>query len=126
MSVIVASIIDEETNERLAKVTATSWYELTREMESLIVAAHAALPKSKLKFQLDGEPEFDQSKHFKARCLHPSCDRAKVQLEDKIPIELVGMMTLIFHTAHEGHPMEVTFDGRTWRSPVSPGQKVAD
>lgn len=32
--------------------------------------------------------------------------------EHKAPLELVGALTLMMHTRHEGHPLEVAIDGQ--------------
>ena len=119
MTVLLASLIEEESGQRLAKITAPNWRELCFKMESLIVAAHAAAPKSTLKFHIDGHQALVNSKTLHIECLNDSCVKASApQLDENVPLELVGAMTLVFHTAHEGHRLSVVYDGVKWQSPL--------
>lgn len=54
------------------------------------------------------------------RCLDPRCSpNGNREMKERIPREMIGAMTLVFHTSHEGHPIEIEYGGRSWRSPVA-------
>lgn len=108
--------------KRLSEAKADTYEELCYALQPLIVAAHAteAHIQHEITFRLVGTseiPELDTDELF-IRCLAPNCRRTKVTMRTRAPLPLVGALTLVFHTAHEGHPLELTYRGRTWRSPT--------
>lgn len=58
-----------------------------------------------------------ERKELQLRCLAKHCTKGKTW-SGKVPIELVGAMTIMFHTGHEGHPLEIMYDGETWSTPT--------
>ena len=90
-------------------------------IESAVVGQHAICSKHQQTVTLGGQVaklvlEGDTHRELLVECLQ--CPDGK--LETAVPPELVGAMTLLLHTAHEGHPMRVTYDGRSWQSPQRP------
>lgn len=54
------------------------------------------------------------------RCIDPRCaPNQGREMKTRCPRELIGALTLVFHTSHEGHPIEIEYEGRSWRSPVA-------
>lgn len=66
------------------------------------------------------------SETLKVRCLYPSCASRQIAMEEAFcPPYLVSALVILFHAAHEGHPLEMTYEGKTWRSPAAPGRPIA-
>jgi hypothetical protein len=124
---LVARVYDDNnpTPVRVAKVTGETYRDVCMNLQPMLIAVHAARPKAKLRFVIDGEQDMDGATLFRARCLYPGCAKQKLQLESRIPPELVGALTLVFHTSHEGHPIELRYGDHVWRSPVERGRVVA-
>lgn len=113
-----ASVSCTECKQLLGDVDALSRSELCGLVASLVVACHAAQPHCNhvLKASL---PEVCGVEHELAiRCLNEACEMMP-WLVTECPIELVGALTLVFHTAHEGHPIELRYGDRSWSSPTS-------
>lgn len=85
-------------------------------LASAVAAFHAGPPHCPHTVeiqQLEGIPVTEE-KEFYIRCLR--CEGIR-ELRTTIPKEMVAALTLLFHTSHEGHPIEIQWNGRTWRSP---------
>lgn len=48
-----------------------------------------------------------------------TCDKCKKTLRSDVTPELVPAAVLVFHSAHEGHPLRVEYRGQVWRSPTN-------
>lgn len=111
-----------DCKKRLNQVKADTYEQLCFALQPVIIATHATQPhvEHELSFRIVGSPELPKLKEDELfiRCLFPKCRKAKTTMQTRVPLELVGAATLVFHTAHEGHPLELTYAGRTWRSPV--------
>lgn len=93
--------------------------ELGEVASGLLLAGHVADNHAghALELTLQDVPE-PKGCTLKLRCLYPGCTRGElVQTHSECPPWMVGALTICFHTSHEGHPLEVTFNDRTWRSP---------
>ena len=102
-------------------VEAPTLAELGEILTSLLVACHATPPHCphKLKVEFSGQDHVVQERELLIRCISTRCDESlEKELRTTVPRELIGAMTLLFHTSHEGHPMEISYGGRSWRSPV--------
>ena len=115
-------------NKRLAEVeTQTIEAMLLFKLPSLLIACHAATPHCphELSFEFEGVPIKlkSEEKALTLKCLFPSCAKANTIMETSCPKEMVTALTICFHSAHEGHPMEIVYDGRAWRSPLPPTAK---
>lgn len=60
---------------------------------------------------------------LKVRCRQQGCKGVGVFETSCAPF-MVGALVLGFHSAHEGHPLEITYGDRTWVPPPKPGQPV--
>lgn len=105
-----------ECREALAALPSLSRSELCGVIESLVAACHAARPHCSHALRLAIDNTQGVERELTIRCKAKNCARAPA-LVTTCPVELVGALTLVFHTAHEGHPIELTYDGRTWSSP---------
>jgi hypothetical protein len=80
---------------------------------------HAAQPHCGCELEI--EHDFDmnaQAEPLSVECLNPKCQRGQgSKMEIMAPPWLIDAYTLIFHTAHEGHRMRVTYAGLTLESP---------
>lgn len=114
-----ASVECTECREALAEVEALSRSELCGIITSLVAACHATHPHTAHTLKACIPEVRGVERELRIRCLHWSCKDVE-PLVTRCPIELVGALTLVFHTSHEGHPLEFSFDGRTWSSPTSP------
>lgn len=53
------------------------------------------------------------------KCIFESCPRKdSKRLTTSVPIALVSGVVIIFHASHEGHALEVNYNGKCWKSPV--------
>jgi hypothetical protein len=86
-------------------------------LTSAIAAFHAAQPHCSHPISIEME-SVPSDKELHIRCFKEHCDAVR-EMRTTCPIELVGALTLCFHTSHEGHPIEITFDGRRWCSSVA-------
>lgn len=111
-----------DCKKRIDEVKADTYEELCYALQPIIVSAHAteAHIKHSIDFRIVGTSEIPQleDNELFIRCLFPNCRKAKTTLQTRVPLPMVGALTLVFHTSHEGHPLELTYRGRTWRSPV--------
>lgn len=83
-------------------------------IESLVAASHATRPHCSHKLRLRLSEVTGIERELSIQCL--TCKGPP--WITTVPIELVGALTLVFHTAHEGHPLQLTYDGRSWSSPI--------
>ena len=86
---------------------------------SLLIACHATYPHTSHTFELVSEMPYVGPKHpLVIECLHPKCPVTTGRMIELVPIELVGALTLVFHSSHEGHRIRVTYgDDYDWQSP---------
>ncbi len=96
---------------------ASTLRELGAILTSALVSFHACQPHCSHEIKIELEDDVATDKELHIRCFKEACDAVR-EIRTACPIELVGALTLMFHTTHEGHPIEITFDGRTWKSPV--------
>lgn len=70
-----------------------------------------------LYIQVDGEESVkDEGEHeIIIRCLQCDGSQPYHKAVHRAPMELVGALTLMLHTRHEGHPLELTVDGRKYQ-----------
>lgn len=101
-------------------VEATTLADLGQVLTSLLVAVHATSPHEVhgLSFEID-HGNFVIEHELVLQCLRKGCDRDR-EMRVMVPYVLVGAMTLVFHTAHEGHRLAMSYDGRSWESPAEP------
>lgn len=97
------STVDAETQQALEQV-----------LSGALVGCHAAHPRCTLSFQFLQPPSQDRLIDH----LSISCKQCNMTVEHDVEVELVGALTLVFHTAHEGHGLILRYGDRTWESPV--------
>lgn len=105
------------------ELDAATLRELGQILTSALVSFHATHPhcSHEIKIEMDEVPS---NKELYIRCLKPHEQCASVrELRTTAVLEMVGALTLMFHTSHEGHPIEITYDGRSWRSPGVPNEE---
>ena len=114
---LTASVECIECRRALGELTALSRSELCGVVASLVVAAHAAQPHCShpLRVVLDDVKAIEHE--LTIRCLSRHCTNQPPYVVT-CPIEIVAAIAVIFHTSHEGHPFELTYNGRTWTSPL--------
>jgi hypothetical protein len=56
--------------------------------------------------------------HVVIKCLQQGCAK-KPPSEFRVPKEYVGAVTLLHHSAHEAHPMELSVDGVMLKLPTN-------
>jgi len=100
---------------------ATKQYPSLREMlygsQGLVVSCHATEPHCQHQLELSFDPpQALVGGELIIECLHSGC-RSKDPWRTKAPLELVGALTLLFHTAHEGHSLKLSYAGQTWQTP---------
>lgn len=106
----------------LAETSAKSWKELCFSMQPMFFACHSAQPhlQHELAFFFDGKRPKHEGKLMVIQCLYKSCRKARKTMSTTVPIELTGLIAMIFHAAHEGHPVKVMWGDREWVSPLPP------
>lgn len=85
-------------------------------LSALLVAWHATPPHCPHKMAISFEVPLE-GRELTVRCLKPGCENAPIETTTRVPIELVSAIVIAHHAAHEAHPLEFSYDGRTWRSP---------
>lgn len=97
-------------------VEAPTLKDLGPALSSAVVAFHAGPPHCPHTIQVEMEDNGsgEDYKDFYIRCLR--CEGIR-ELRTRAPKEMLGALTLLFHTAHEGHGIEIIYDGNMWRSP---------
>lgn len=115
---VSADVECTECKELLGALDGLSRSELSGLVTSLLVACHAAMPHNDHPLAVRLPEVRGVDRELSIRCLHWLC-KNDAPLVARVPVELVAALTLVFHTSHEGHPIEITFDGRTWSSPLS-------
>lgn len=113
-----ASVECAECNLLLGEVSALSRHELCALVTSLVAACHATQPHCNHPLRVSLPEIRGDTRELRIRCLHWNC-RDVPSLVATCAIELVGALTLVFHTSHEGHPIELSYAGQTWASPTS-------
>lgn len=86
---------------------------------SLLIACHATVPHTSHTFEVVSSMPYAGPKYpLVIECLHPRCPVATGRMIELVPIELVGPLTLVFHSSHEGHRIRVNYgDEYEWMSP---------
>jgi len=117
-----AKIVCTECDMVLAETQAKSYRELCFSLPPMFFACHAAAPHHHhtLDFFINGEKPKQEGKVMVIQCLYKSCRKAKTTMTTTVPIELVGLIAMIFHSAHEGHSVKVMWGDQEWVSPVPP------
>lgn len=98
------------------EVEADTLANLGEAIMSQVVAMHATSPHEVHGMSVDVDHGGKVERELVLKCIRDRCDRER-EMRVMVPWELVGAMTLLFHTAHEGHRLEMSYDGRTWTSP---------
>lgn len=121
MKATLSCSICEGTDKAVhGEVNAASLADLGPLLTSLVVAWHATPPHCPHPIKIEFAEELRPEVELIVRCIGPQCHSPQFkELKTSCPRELVGALTLMFHTSHEGHPIEIVYDGRTWRSPVA-------
>ena len=93
--------------------------ELAQLVFSYAILCHASSPKADIKVKFENPPpEKKGEKHdLKIKCLQHGCQTIDVKMETQCSPAMVGALTLVFHAAHEGHRLSLTYAGETWDSP---------
>ena len=101
----------------ISTVRADNSRDLEQSLAGALVGCHAIHPSCALTahFEEDAAPVRPR-RDLVITCLAGPCELRTVT--HHVPIELVGAMTLLFHTAHEGHPLRLEYDGEAWESPL--------
>ena len=100
-----------------------SFHELAYSLQGLIIASHATDPHRacELEFRIDAFG--GAGDELRVECLHPRCQMIETPMVTSCPAELVGAIVIIFHTAHEGHRLRMSYGGQTWESPMPQQQE---
>ena len=118
MAELSASVECIDCQKALGALPSLSRHELCGVIESLLVASHAAQPHCNHALRAVVEGASGVERELTIRCKHRHCAATVPPFVVMCPIELVGALTIVFHASHEGHPLELTYDGRTWSSPL--------
>jgi hypothetical protein len=107
----------------LAATKTATYREMCLAFQPMLVCCHATPPHCphQMEFSLRGAPRMPELEHadeLAIRCLSPDCLKAGLSLQTRAPLELVGALALVFHTSHEGHPIEMRYRDQTWTSPT--------
>ena len=107
--------------KELMRTVADSYREMCFAVEAMLIAAHAGGGhcQHNLSLKIEGEPAGVEKRTLSIECLHVQCNKRRAHgatLVD-VPIELVGANVIIFHAAHEGHKLKITYGDRVWESP---------
>lgn len=80
----------------------------------LILATHALFPHSgnhQLEIRINDGPPPDGDRDLHIKCLYEGCGAEK---RWRCPKWLASGLVNVFHASHEGHPLEVTYDGNKY------------
>jgi len=119
---LLGTISCKTCGKKLASTKARSYRDMCFALQPLLVSCHATVPHCPhtLEFSIAGAPrehELEEADDLLIRCLSPACVKQDLHLLTRAPIELVGALTLMFHTSHEGHGMEIKYGSHVWTSP---------
>lgn len=105
--------------DELANLERETFREALFDLQSALVTCHAAVPHCQHHFAIEIDPEScEDGKTLKIECVEQrNCKMEKVRTWENVPLELVGALTLVFHTSHEGHPLRVKYGDDVWASP---------
>jgi hypothetical protein len=100
------------------EVEAPTLADLGQVIAGTLVTIHATSPHEvhAMTFHVEDTPPMVE-RELVLQCLRKGCERER-EMKVMVPYVLVGAMTLVFHTAHEGHRMSLSYDGKTWESPA--------
>ncbi len=80
-------------------------------LQAALIACHAGehrSPHRLVPVMETGSPDVE----FVIRCVLPECGQPHKEERWSVPLALVGACAIGFHTHHEGHPIEMSIDGR--------------
>ncbi len=80
----------------------------------LVLAAHACQPHSSnhhLEIRIDGKEPPSGTHELHVRCLYDQCGSQPREKTWRCPRELASGLVNVMHASHEGHALEVTYDG---------------
>lgn len=99
--------------------TFASYKECVLGLQGLLISSHAKSTHvtHQLAFKIEGEEASSEPKTLEIQCASVACRADTKSWSGKVPIELVGAMTIMFHTGHEGHPLRIIWDGEAWETP---------
>jgi len=91
--------------------------ELGAELAAVLVGCHARHPhcRHELELEIGGDVARLPGASEPLVELELVCLGDGQKFHTRAPRWLVGALTLVFHTSHEGHPLELVVDGRRWR-----------
>jgi hypothetical protein len=78
--------------------------------EAIAAAQHGGDHPSPCVVHIDA-PEGGHALVLRCRLARENCGRPQ-ESRHQVPPYLIGAMTLAFHSAHEGHPLEIELDGQ--------------
>ncbi len=85
-------------------------------LQLLALVSHTTYPHGNghpIELRVNGEPVPETGQHeFRVVCVHPGCDRAPVDTTYRIQPEFAGACAIAFHAVHEGHALELYWDGK--------------
>jgi len=119
MKARISCAVCEGTDKAVSgEVAAPTLTELGPLLTAIVVAWHATPPHCPHQLKIEFSEELRPDVDLVIRCVGAQCHSPQFrEFKTKCPRELVGALTLLFHTSHEGHPIEIVYDGRSWRSP---------
>lgn len=80
------------------------------------LAIHVTSPHEVHGVSVDIDSRASTEHELVLQCLRDGCERTR-EMRVMVPYSLVGALTLVFHTSHEGHRLLMSYDGKTWESP---------
>lgn len=121
MKAIVSCALCEGTPKAVrGEAEAATLEELGPLLTAVVVSFHSTPPHCPHPMKIDFVDPARSDVVFTLRCIDPRCaPNQGREMTTRCPRELIGALTLVFHTSHEGHPIEIEYEGRTWRSPVA-------
>jgi hypothetical protein len=112
--VIVTCVVCQKT---LVEETCISYREAAYLLQGFVLKGHAG---DHALHQLDARIEgldLPRDRELKVTCRAKACKAPTRTWTTKVGVELVGAMVILFHTGHEGHNLEIVWDGRVWTTP---------
>ena len=100
-------------------VDTPSLADLGEMVSAVMVGMHATSPHEVHGMEVEVDHGPGPQHELVIQCLRKGCERER-EMRVTVPYVLVGAMTLVFHTAHEGHRLALSYDGRHWESPAEP------
>lgn len=94
-------------------------------LQLLALVSHTTYPHGNghpIELEVDGGPVPETGKHeFRIVCTHPGCDRHPLDTTYRIEPEFAGACAIAFHAVHEGHSLELYWQGKK----IHPAEETA-